>query len=100
MIKKHKYLKNISTLKLEASKCIGCGMCAVVCPHRVFRISREKAVIIDKDFCMECGACALNCPTEAIFVNSGVGCASAVINRFLGRKGAECCCDDPDKPCC
>jgi len=32
---------------------------------------------------MECGACATNCPTEAITVQSGVGCAAALINTAL-----------------
>jgi hypothetical protein len=41
---------------------------------------------------MECGACAQNCPVEAIRVQSGVGCAAAVINSILGRKSASCCC--------
>jgi len=38
---------------------------------------------------MECGACKLNCPTSAISVNSGVGCASAMIYAALtGKKEA------------
>ena len=41
---------------------------------------------------MECGACSLNCPAAAIAVQSGVGCAAAVINSMLGKNGGECCC--------
>jgi ferredoxin len=41
---------------------------------------------------MECGACAQNCPVEAVSVQSGVGCATAVINSLLGRKSDSCCC--------
>lgn len=44
--------------------------------------------------CMECGACQLNCPTEAINVDSGVGCASAMITAALGgQKLEEATCD-------
>jgi hypothetical protein len=40
---------------------------------------------------MECGACQLNCPTHAIAVESGVGCAAAMIRAALtGQKEATC----------
>ena len=89
---KLRYLKNVVTLELNVNKCIGCGMCVAVCPHRVFQLNNKKAEIIDRDACMECGACAQNCPVKAIRVRSGVGCAAAVINSLLGRKSASCCC--------
>lgn len=87
---KFKYLKNVVTLELSEEKCVGCGLCKTVCPHRVFELENRKAVIIDKERCMECGACASNCPVAAIYVNSGVGCATAMINNILGKKG-KCC---------
>lgn len=95
-----RYLKNVATLTVEKEKCIGCGMCMEVCPHAVLAMNGHKQVqILDRDACMECGACALNCPTEALRVNSGVGCATAVINSMLGRSSAACCCtlDPVDK---
>jgi ferredoxin len=40
---------------------------------------------------MECGACQVNCPTNAISVESGVGCAAAMILAALtGKKEATC----------
>ncbi|HHW32181.1 MAG TPA: 4Fe-4S binding protein [Clostridiaceae bacterium] len=96
---KHRYLKNVVTLRLSADKCIGCERCVEVCPHRVFSMSDKKAKIEDKDFCMECGACAKNCPTNAITVNVGVGCAQAVIMGWL--KGNEPSCDcSSGEGCC
>jgi len=95
------YLKDVVTLALDAEKCIGCRMCEIVCPHAVFLVADKKARIIDRDACMECGACARNCPTEALFVKSGVGCASGIIKGALS--GTEPCCGDPDNPsagCC
>ncbi|MDT8396779.1 MAG: mercury methylation ferredoxin HgcB [bacterium] len=86
-----KYLANVTTLELERDLCNGCGMCAVVCPHAVFSLDNGRARIDDRDACMECGACSLNCPEGAIFVQTGVGCAQAVINTALGRKGACSC---------
>ncbi len=87
-----KYLKNVATLKLDTEKCIGCGICLSVCPHKVFDLNPGKVEIIDFDACMECGACMMNCPVEALYVKTGVGCASGIINGILGG-GGECCCD-------
>ena len=86
------YLKNVVTLELNPERCVGCGMCLIVCPHTVFRLEDGRAQIGDRDSCMECGACALNCPVDAIQVTAGVGCATAVINSMLGRTNAGCCC--------
>lgn len=93
------YLKDITTLQLDADKCVGCGMCLTVCPHGVLIGSNGRVRIADRDACMECGACAQNCPTQALSVESGVGCAAAVINSFLGRQSSSCCCViEPKKP--
>lgn len=85
------YLKNVVTLELDREKCIGCGMCITVCPHTVLAMNDGHAQIENRDACMECGACAQNCPTDAVTVQAGVGCATAVINSALGRNGACCC---------
>jgi ferredoxin len=91
------YLKDVVTLKLDQAACIGCGRCFEVCPHQVFVVTDRKAHMQDRDACMECGACALNCPVKAISVDSGVGCASGMINewlqeRKLGKLGGGNCC--------
>lgn len=86
------YLKDVVTLALDNEKCIGCGMCLVVCPHAVLAKNNGKVSITNRDACMECGACATNCPVEAISVQAGVGCAAAVINSALGRQSSSCCC--------
>lgn len=98
---KELYLKNVSTLKLKSDLCTGCGKCLEVCPRNVFLLKDRKSVIIDKDRCMECGACAKNCSFNAIEVNSGVGCAFAIIMGWLtgtepncdcsGSSGGGCC---------
>jgi NAD-dependent dihydropyrimidine dehydrogenase PreA subunit len=86
------YLKNVVTLNLKAEQCTGCGMCLEVCPHAVLARDNGRVRITDRDACMECGACARNCPVAAIEVQSGVGCATAVINSMLGRDPSSCCC--------
>ena len=98
---KHKYLKNVTTLTHDIIKCNGCGRCIEVCPHGVFKIKNRKAYIIDKDSCMECGACAMNCPAEAIEVNAGVGCATAIIIGWFTGKEPSCgCSENGDSVCC
>jgi NAD-dependent dihydropyrimidine dehydrogenase PreA subunit len=98
------YLPNVTTLSLDEEKCTGCGLCLLVCPHAVLSMNHEHARIENPDACMECGACAQNCPTDAVTVESGVGCAAAVINTALGRNSSSCCCviepkDTPATPC-
>ncbi len=91
-----KYLANVTTLKYSPEKCAGCRRCVEVCPHGVFEMKDKKAAITDSDLCMECGACALNCESGAITVNSGVGCAAAIINSLV--KGGEPTCGCSDNP--
>jgi NAD-dependent dihydropyrimidine dehydrogenase PreA subunit len=85
------YLKNVTTLKLITERCVGCGLCAEVCPHGVLFMDNKKVQIVNKDLCMECGGCAKNCPVSAISVHAGVGCAGAVILGFFGKKGGCNC---------
>ena len=99
-MKKFVYLKNVVTLALDSEKCVGCGMCALVCPHAVMVMENGMARIDKRDACMECGACVQNCPAEAVSVDAGVGCAAAVINSALGRSGGDCCCVIDNKGSC
>lgn len=87
-----KYLKNVTTLKYDAEKCKGCKQCVEVCPHGVFIMEDKRAKLLDSDLCMECGACALNCDQGAISVQSGVGCAAALINSMVSGGEPSCGC--------
>ncbi|MCX6646907.1 MAG: mercury methylation ferredoxin HgcB [bacterium] len=96
-----KYLADVVTLELDTEKCTGCGMCVVVCPHKVFEIENRKAKIVDRDSCMECGACAMNCEFGAISVESGVGCAAGVIIGAIRGTEPTCGCDSSSgSGCC
>jgi NAD-dependent dihydropyrimidine dehydrogenase PreA subunit len=83
------YIEN--TLKFDEAKCVGCGVCVDVCPHRVFEMDGGVARTVRLEACMECGACRKNCAARAISVSSGVGCAYALIRGILLGKKNECC---------
>jgi NAD-dependent dihydropyrimidine dehydrogenase PreA subunit len=93
-----RYLKNVTTLELDSSICIGCGRCSEVCPHSVFAAGENgngrKVAIAHKDSCMECGACAKNCPVQAVKVRAGVGCAWAITKGMITGGEPTCGCDD------
>jgi NAD-dependent dihydropyrimidine dehydrogenase PreA subunit len=93
-----RYLDNVTTLELDAAKCVGCTRCTQVCPHGVLMMAGKQVDIIDRDACMECGACQKNCPTDALTVDSGVGCAIAMIVGSL--RGTEPTCECRGGTCC
>jgi NAD-dependent dihydropyrimidine dehydrogenase PreA subunit len=94
------YAAAMNTLRYEPDLCIGCEMCSVVCPHGVFAMNGRVARLVRPDACMECGACQLNCPVEAITVDSGVGCAAAMIRAALLGQGEATCGPAAESPCC
>jgi len=81
-----RHVSEINTLQYDVQACTGCGVCVEVCPHGVFAMNSHVALVVRPEACMECGACQKNCPFGAILVDSGTGCASAMIRAALTRK--------------
>ena len=80
-----------NTLTFNKELCNNCIMCSTVCPHAVFERKNGSVDMVRPGNCMECGACQLNCPADAIEVDSGVGCAAAMIRAALtGKQEASC----------
>jgi NAD-dependent dihydropyrimidine dehydrogenase PreA subunit len=93
-----RYLEDVVTLRYDPEKCTGCQLCTMVCPHGVFAMEGNRAKLVDGGACMECGACQRNCAFDAIHVDSGVGCASAIIASWFNG-GTVTCGSDAGSSC-
>jgi len=50
---------------IVTDKCVGCGLCANLCPEGCIKIEGKKAVI-DYDYCKGCLICVNQCPVKAM----------------------------------
>ena len=71
----HKTGSYSSKLKIDNDKCIGCGLCAKLCPMKNITIKEHKAVSYDR--CTMCYRCINKCPEQAL--------------TLLGKKVVEQC---------
>ena len=57
--------------EVDIDKCVGCALCAKICPDGAARMTRIKGALkskIDYDYCKGCGLCAKECPVKAIIM--------------------------------
>nr|WP_211248413.1 FAD-dependent oxidoreductase [Thermodesulfobacterium hydrogeniphilum] len=75
---------------INEKKCIGCGICAELCPFSAIEMvkveKRRKAKVITAS-CKGCGVCASHCPVFAIDV--GGFSTEAVLSQVQAFKGWE-----------
>lgn len=59
-------IRNI--IKIDSSKCNGCGKCAEACSEGAIKMIEGKAVLIRDAYCDGLGACLPACPADAISI--------------------------------
>ncbi|MGD0779545.1 MAG: 4Fe-4S binding protein [Dehalococcoidales bacterium] len=51
-------------IKIDTTRCTGCGACTFVCPVGVLEIIDMKCMV--KEGCISCGKCVTECDWQAI----------------------------------
>jgi len=74
----------------DPKKCIGCGLCAKVCPNEAIKMVEfegRKCPQIHLGKCCFCALCAENCPTQALKMTNEVMLAG--FNKSFAIYGPE-----------
>jgi NADH:ubiquinone oxidoreductase subunit F (NADH-binding)/(2Fe-2S) ferredoxin/ferredoxin len=52
---------------IDHEKCVGCTLCAKVCPVKCISGKPKEVHVIDQETCIKCGECHRRCPVKAIY---------------------------------
>lgn len=55
----------MSNLQFDLDRCVGCGLCTMICPSDALELKGGK-VVLDEHACTLCSLCIDACPTRAI----------------------------------
>lgn len=56
----------MSLLNVDKKKCIGCGICAEICPKNYIEMTDERIPVDAGHVCIDCGQCVAICPRAAL----------------------------------
>ena len=85
-------------IKINESKCNGCGACAAACHEGAIEMVNGKAKLTREDYCDGLGDCLPACPTDAITFEEREAPAydeEAVRRAKAGKHGGELPCGCP-----
>lgn len=57
-----------NVVKIDESKCTGCGLCVTACAEGAIKIIDGKARLVSDTYCDGLGACLGHCPEDAITI--------------------------------
>lgn len=64
------------SIRIDRTRCVGCGMCADICPGNLFARNADRTVSLDRpEECWGCAACLKECRHGAIayFLGADMG---------------------------
>lgn len=70
-------------LKINISKCVGCGKCVKLCPMKNIKLAEGKAVSGSK--CTMCYRCINQCPAQAMTLLGKAVVEQGVIEKYLRK---------------
>lgn len=75
-------------LSYEQDQCVGCGLCAKVCPHSCHEIDdlSVRGHFIDRSRCQACGLCTDVCPAGALKITGKLMEHTAVMEKVFQDK--------------
>jgi Pyruvate/2-oxoacid:ferredoxin oxidoreductase delta subunit len=82
-------------IKIDESKCDGCGLCAKACAEKAIGIINGKAKLISQTYCDGLGVCLGHCPKDAITIEKQQAQAfdEQAVRKHLSKKA------EPELPC-
>jgi Pyruvate/2-oxoacid:ferredoxin oxidoreductase delta subunit len=84
--------KSRAVIRIDESKCNGCGLCISSCAERALQIVDGKARLVSETYCDGLGACLKECPQGALTIENRTAEAfdEAAVHRHLtGQASAQ-----------